>query len=100
PLPDGKVLRVLGERPEEKVRFLMSVTKQEEIDVVRDFPEVFPDDLSRLPPIWEIELRIELTSRVTPVGKSPYRLTPFELEELLGQLKKLQDKGYVLTIEN
>ncbi|GJZ07473.1 retrotransposon protein, putative, ty3-gypsy subclass [Tanacetum coccineum] len=55
PLPDGKVLRVVGERPEEKARLLMSAKasdkKQEEIVVVRDFPEVFPDDLSGLPPI-------------------------------------------------
>ncbi|GKF06187.1 hypothetical protein Tco_0036855 [Tanacetum coccineum] len=54
PLPDGKVLRVLGGRLEEKVRLLMSVKasdkKQEEIVVVRDFLEVFPDDLSGLPP--------------------------------------------------
>ncbi|GJT27094.1 putative reverse transcriptase domain-containing protein [Tanacetum coccineum] len=40
--------------------------KQEEIVVVRDFPEVFPDDLSRLPPIREIEFRIELIPRATP----------------------------------
>ncbi|GKF29353.1 hypothetical protein Tco_0095695, partial [Tanacetum coccineum] len=86
------MLRVLGERPEEKVRFLMGVKKQEEIVVVRDFPEVFPDDLSGLPPIREIEFRIELIPRATPVAKSPYRLTPSELEELPGQLKELQDK--------
>ncbi|GJX04573.1 putative reverse transcriptase domain-containing protein [Tanacetum coccineum] len=63
PLPDGKVLRVLGERPEEKARFLIGAKagdkKQEEIVVVRDFPKVFLDDLSGLPPIWEIEFRIE-----------------------------------------
>ncbi|GJY90260.1 putative reverse transcriptase domain-containing protein [Tanacetum coccineum] len=89
PLPDGKVLRVLGERLNEKVRFLMGVKKQEEIVVVRDFPEVFPDDLSGLPPIREIEFRIELIPRATPVAKSPYRLAPFELEEFSGQLKEL-----------
>ncbi|GKE05053.1 putative reverse transcriptase domain-containing protein [Tanacetum coccineum] len=55
PLLDGKVLRVLGERPDEKARFLMGVKKQEEIVVVRDFLEVFPDDLSGLPPIWEVD---------------------------------------------
>ncbi|GJY54361.1 putative reverse transcriptase domain-containing protein [Tanacetum coccineum] len=93
PLPDGKVLRVFGERPEEKTRFLMGAKvgekKQEEIIIVRDFPKVFPDDLSRLPPIQKIKFRIELTSGATPVAKSPYRLTPFELEELSGQLKEL-----------
>nr|GEZ16432.1 putative reverse transcriptase domain-containing protein [Tanacetum cinerariifolium] len=55
PLPDGKVLRVVGERPKEKARLLMSVKTsdkyQEEIVVVRDFPKVFLDDLSGLPPI-------------------------------------------------
>ncbi|GKA14222.1 putative reverse transcriptase domain-containing protein [Tanacetum coccineum] len=80
PLPDGKVLRVVGERPEEKARLLMSAKasdkKQEEIVVVIDFPE----------------FRIELIPGATPVAKSPYRLAPSELEELSGQLKELQDK--------
>ncbi|GJS11182.1 putative reverse transcriptase domain-containing protein [Tanacetum coccineum] len=99
PLPDGNVLRVVGERPDEKARLLMSAKasdkKQEEIVVVRDFPEVFPDDLSGLPPIREIEFRIELIPRATPVAKSPYRLAPSEMEELSGQLKELQDKGFI-----
>ncbi|GJW29899.1 hypothetical protein Tco_0046774 [Tanacetum coccineum] len=67
PLPDRKVLRVVGERPEEKARFLMGVKKQEEIVVVIDFPE--------------------------PVAKSHYHLAHSELEELSGQLKELHDKG-------
>ncbi|GJV75054.1 putative reverse transcriptase domain-containing protein, partial [Tanacetum coccineum] len=97
PLPDGKVLRVVGERLENKARLLMRASdkKQEEIVVVRDFPEVFLDDLSGLQPIREIEFRIELTPRATPVAKSPYRLVPSEMEELFGQLKELQDKGFI-----
>nr|GEW65493.1 putative reverse transcriptase domain-containing protein [Tanacetum cinerariifolium] len=55
PLLDGKVLRVLGEKPEEKVRQLMSAKangkKQEEVVVVKYFPEVFSNDLSGLPPV-------------------------------------------------
>ncbi|GJS93186.1 putative reverse transcriptase domain-containing protein [Tanacetum coccineum] len=89
PLPDGNVLRVLRERPDEKARFLMGIKKQEDIVVVREFPEVFPDDLSGLPPTQEIKFRIELIPGATPVAKSPYRLTPSELEELSGQLKEL-----------
>ncbi|GKF07615.1 hypothetical protein Tco_0041839 [Tanacetum coccineum] len=99
PLPDGKVLRVVGERPDEKARLLMrakaSDKKQGEIVVVRDFPEVFPDDLSGLPPIREIEFQIELTLGATLVAKPPYRLAPSELEELSGQLKELQDKVFI-----
>ncbi|GKE62096.1 putative reverse transcriptase domain-containing protein, partial [Tanacetum coccineum] len=49
PLPNGKVLRVVGERPEEKIRHVMSAKakeqKQEKIVVVRDYPKVFLDDL-------------------------------------------------------
>ncbi|GKB83874.1 putative reverse transcriptase domain-containing protein, partial [Tanacetum coccineum] len=70
PLLDGKVLRVLGGRPEEKERLLMSAKasdkKQEEIVVVRKFPEVFPNDLSGFPPLREIEFRIELIPGAVP----------------------------------
>ncbi|GKF05700.1 putative reverse transcriptase domain-containing protein, partial [Tanacetum coccineum] len=64
----------------------------EKIVLVRDFPEVFPEDLSKFSPIREIEFRIELTPRATQVAKSPYHLAPSKLEELSGQLKELQDK--------
>ncbi|GJS70240.1 putative reverse transcriptase domain-containing protein, partial [Tanacetum coccineum] len=75
--------------------------KQEEIVMVKDFPEVFPDDLSGLPPIRKIKFRIELTPRATPVAKSPYRLAPSELEELSRQLKELHDKELnKLTVKN
>nr|GEY10970.1 hypothetical protein [Tanacetum cinerariifolium] len=107
-IASGKVLRVLGEKPDEKMRQLKSAKakdmKQREIVVVKDFLEVFPDDLSGLPPVREIKFRIELIPGAVPVAKSLYRLTPSKLEELLGQLKELQDKNYrklnKLTIKN
>ncbi|GJW93420.1 putative reverse transcriptase domain-containing protein [Tanacetum coccineum] len=77
--------------------------KKQEDDCLcfRDFPEVFPDDLSGLPPIQEIEFRIELIPGATPVAKSPYRLAPSEMDELFGQLKELQDKDLnKLTVKN
>ncbi|GKG37136.1 hypothetical protein Tco_0447309, partial [Tanacetum coccineum] len=58
--------------------------EQGEIVVVRDFLEVFLDDLSELPPVWEIKYRIELIPGATPVAKFPYRLAPSKLEELSG----------------
>ncbi|GJU01664.1 putative reverse transcriptase domain-containing protein [Tanacetum coccineum] len=58
--------------------------KQEEIVVVRDFPKVFPDDLSGFPPLREIEFRIELIPGAALIANSPYRLAPSELEELSG----------------
>nr|GEV23682.1 reverse transcriptase domain-containing protein [Tanacetum cinerariifolium] len=74
PLLDGKGVRVLGEKPKEKV---------------------FLDDLSRLPPVQEIKFRIELVPEAMPIAKSPYRLSPFELKELLSQLKELQEKAFI-----
>nr|GEW09670.1 putative reverse transcriptase domain-containing protein [Tanacetum cinerariifolium] len=105
PLLDGKVLRVLGEKPDEKIRQLKSVKakdkKQREIVMVRDFPEVFLDDLFGLPPIREIKFQIKLILGAIPVAKSPYCLPPSELEELSGHLKELQDKELnKLTIKN
>ncbi|GJY84533.1 putative reverse transcriptase domain-containing protein [Tanacetum coccineum] len=74
---------------------LLAGKEQEEIVVVRDFPEVFPNDLFGLLPVQEIEFRIELIPRAMPVAKSPYHLAPSELEELSGQIKELQDKGFI-----
>nr|GEW06911.1 hypothetical protein [Tanacetum cinerariifolium] len=91
PLSNGKVLTVLGERPKEKARILISTKasdkKQGEIVVDRDFPEVFLDDLSGLPPIQDIEFRIELIPEAVPIAKSPYRLASSKLEELSGYHK-------------
>ncbi|GKA97422.1 putative nucleotidyltransferase, ribonuclease H, partial [Tanacetum coccineum] len=70
-------------------------------EVIIDFLEVFPDDLSGLPPIREIEFRIELILGATPVAKSPYHLEHSKMEELSGQLKELQDKELnKLTVKN
>ncbi|GKE55076.1 hypothetical protein Tco_1490232, partial [Tanacetum coccineum] len=69
--------------------------EQEEIVEVQDFLEVFLDDLSGLPPVREIKFRIELIPGAMLVAKSPYRLAPSELEEFSGQLKELQDKGFI-----
>nr|GEV48419.1 reverse transcriptase domain-containing protein [Tanacetum cinerariifolium] len=86
-LLDGKVLRVLREIPKVKARLLMSTKasdkKQGEMVMVRDFPEVFPDDLSGLPPIREIEFQIKLIPEAVSIAKSLYRLAPSELEELM-----------------
>nr|GEY42686.1 hypothetical protein [Tanacetum cinerariifolium] len=72
----------------EKVVRIPLPGSKEEIMMVRDYPEVFADDLSGLPPNREIEFRIELIPRAIPVAKSPYRLAPSELEELSDEAYK------------
>jgi hypothetical protein len=56
------------------------------IHVVREFLDVFPDDLPGIPPKREIEFKIKLQSGTTPIVKAPYKMSPVELKELKIQL--------------
>ncbi|GJY57698.1 putative reverse transcriptase domain-containing protein [Tanacetum coccineum] len=99
PLPNGEILEIQGERPEKDPKSLSCIKADEkrldDIRTVRDFPEVFLDDLTGLPPMREIEFRIDLITGVLPVVKSPYRLAPSEMLALSNQLKELQEKGFI-----
>ncbi|GJU67796.1 putative reverse transcriptase domain-containing protein [Tanacetum coccineum] len=90
---------ITGERPEKDPKLLSFIKadekKPEDIPIIRDFPEVFPDDLSGLHLVREIEFRIDLILGVLPVVNSPYRLAPSEMLELSNQLKELQEKGFI-----
>ncbi|GJU90395.1 putative reverse transcriptase domain-containing protein [Tanacetum coccineum] len=99
PLSNGDILEVHGERPEGNLKQLKTMKvnelKLEDIPVVREFPGVFPEDLSGLPPSREVEFCIDLIPGAVPVAKSPYRLAPTEMQELSNQLKELQEKGFI-----
>ncbi|GKE88403.1 putative reverse transcriptase domain-containing protein [Tanacetum coccineum] len=99
PLSNEDILEVHGERPEGNLKQLKTMKvnepKLKDIPVVREFPGVFPEDLSGLPPSREVEFCIELIPGVVPVAKSPYRLAPTEMQELSNQLKELQEKGFI-----
>ncbi|GJW43503.1 putative reverse transcriptase domain-containing protein [Tanacetum coccineum] len=82
--------------------FLAQVTEKEpskkqlqDVPVIRNFPEVFPDDLPGLPPPRQVEFRIELVPGAAPVARAPYHLAPSELKELSDQLKELLEKGFI-----
>ncbi|TYK08793.1 retrotransposon protein, putative, Ty3-gypsy subclass [Cucumis melo var. makuwa] len=72
-----------------------SKLKLEDIPVVREFPDVFPEELSGLPPDREIEFSIDLVSGTAPISQAPYRMAPIELRELKSQLQELVDKGFI-----
>ncbi|GJR13135.1 putative reverse transcriptase domain-containing protein [Tanacetum coccineum] len=61
----------------------------EDVPIVRDFPEVFPEDLPGLPPARPVEFQIDLIPRAAPVARAPYRLAPSEMKELSEQLQEL-----------
>jgi hypothetical protein len=67
----------------------------ERIPVVCEYPDVFPDELPRMPPDRDIEFAIELQPGTTPISKRPYRMPPAELAELKKQLQELLDKGFI-----
>ncbi|XP_060974481.1 uncharacterized protein LOC133039601 [Cannabis sativa] len=66
----------------------------ENVHIVCEFPEVFPEDLPGLPPDREVEFIIELAPGTNPISKAPYRMAPNELKELKIQLQEL-DKGFI-----
>nr|GFC56995.1 uncharacterized protein [Tanacetum cinerariifolium] len=67
----------------------------DDVPIVRDFPEVFPEDLPGLPSIRPVEFQIDLVHGAAPVARAPYRLVPSEMKELAEQLKELSDKGFI-----
>ena len=67
----------------------------EDIRIVNEYPDVFPEELPGMPPERDIEFIIELLPRTTPIAKRPYRMGVNELAELKKQLRELLDKGYV-----
>ncbi|KAA0065337.1 ty3-gypsy retrotransposon protein [Cucumis melo var. makuwa] len=81
---------------------LASVVDTREVDVslssepvVRDYPDVFPEELPGLPPHREVEFAIELEPGTIPISRAPYRMVPIELKELKVQLQELLDKGFI-----
>ncbi|KAA0048134.1 ty3-gypsy retrotransposon protein [Cucumis melo var. makuwa] len=63
--------------------------------VVREYPDVFPDELPGLPPPKEVDFAIELEPGTAPISRAPYRMAPAELKELKVQLWELLDKGFI-----
>ncbi|XP_076956461.1 uncharacterized protein LOC143631654 [Bidens hawaiensis] len=123
PFQDGRILKVFGSTPASKLNlkscfqaqrylrkkyvvFLALVVEKEkekrkiqDIPIVRDFPDVFLDDVVGLPPIRQVEFRIDLVPDLVPganpVDKAPYRLAPSEMQELSSQLQELSDKCFI-----
>ncbi|XP_071699523.1 uncharacterized protein [Rutidosis leptorrhynchoides] len=67
----------------------------EDLPIVRDYKDVFPNDLPGVPPERQVEFRIELIPDAAPIAKTPYRLAPTKMQELMSQLQELLDKGFI-----
>ena len=67
----------------------------ERVPVVCEFPDVFPEELTGMPPKRDVEFFIQLEPRTAPVYKPPYKMAPPKLEEMKKQLTSLLEKGYI-----
>ncbi|KAI3682071.1 hypothetical protein L2E82_50219 [Cichorium intybus] len=93
--PKGGELIIQGDTPRLAIASCSAARVLNGIPVVSDFSVVFPEELPGLPPIRQVEFRIDLLPGATPIAKAPYRLAPPEMKELQEQLQELSSKGFI-----
>ncbi|GJT43686.1 putative reverse transcriptase domain-containing protein [Tanacetum coccineum] len=81
------MIQVMEKKADEK--------RLKDIPVVKEFPNVFPEDLPGIPPIRQVEFQIDLIPGAAPIARTPYRLAPSEMQELSNQLQELTDRGFI-----
>ena len=103
-IPRGRIISCLkackigskGCRHIERVKHLDSENPPIElVSIVREFPDVFPNDLPIIPPEQKIDFGIDLIPDTNPILIPPYRMAPAELKELKVQLNDLLHKGFI-----
>nr|ABA98150.1 retrotransposon protein, putative, Ty3-gypsy subclass [Oryza sativa Japonica Group] len=95
--PGGKQVRFTSNTPTASRSLLtcFQVTSLESVPIVCEYPDVFPEELTSMPPDREIEFAIELAPGTAPIAKRPYRMAANELAEVKRQIEELESKGYV-----
>nr|GEZ20009.1 putative reverse transcriptase domain-containing protein [Tanacetum cinerariifolium] len=81
------IIRVVEKKSDEK--------RLEDIPIVKELPDIFPEDLPGLPPVRQVEFLIDLILGTAPVARAPYILAPSEMQELSNQLQELIDRGFI-----
>ncbi|KAJ0588116.1 putative transcription factor interactor and regulator CCHC(Zn) family [Helianthus annuus] len=116
--PTGELVIITGDKPQKPLKFISVIKlasysrkqgivytvsvvinneskKLEDIPIVSEYADVFPENLPGLPPDREVEFRIHLILGTIPIAKAPYRLAPTEMLELKKQLDELLSKGFI-----
>jgi hypothetical protein len=88
------VVAMVQSGPDSKLNHTRAIAL-EDIWVVQDYPDVFPEELPDMPPDRDIEFLIELLPGTPPISKRPYRMPVNELVELKKQIAELQAKGFI-----
>ncbi|GKA26780.1 putative reverse transcriptase domain-containing protein, partial [Tanacetum coccineum] len=93
---DGETLIIRGDRSKTRLNLMSCIkTRLEDIPVVREFLEVFPENLPGLPLARQVEFQNDLFPGAAPIARAPYRLAPLEMQELSNQLQELADRGFI-----
>ncbi|GJZ48542.1 reverse transcriptase domain-containing protein [Tanacetum coccineum] len=77
------MIQVMEKKADEK--------RLEDISIVKEFPDVFPEDLPGIPPVRQVEFQIDLIPGAAPIARTPYRLAPSEMQELSNKLQELTE---------
>ena len=94
--PEGKRIKYVSRHAPRRILVnSLSGVVQEEVPVVKDYPDVFPEELPGMPPDRDIEFLIELLPGTRPISKRPYRMPTNDREEIKKQIKELLEKGYI-----
>jgi hypothetical protein len=122
-LPDGTKMEIKGDTPRRPINlisllkaekylrqgcesYLLYLTteveerKLEDVPVVAEYPNVFPEDLPGLPLNQQVEFKIDLMPGTTSIAKAPYRLAPSELQELMKQIQEMIDNDFIRPISS
>ncbi|GJT45607.1 hypothetical protein Tco_0954322 [Tanacetum coccineum] len=85
----------LAQVTEKKIEDKSKEKRLKDVPTIRDFSEVFPEDLHGLPPMRQVEFQIDLVPGAASVARALYRLALSELQELSTQLQELSNKGFI-----
>jgi hypothetical protein len=93
----GIVVKHVSVKPPQTTRChkIISGPTLDQVPIVCEYPDVFPDELPGMPQDWDIEFIIELIPGTGPIAQRPYRMNPAELVELKKQLVDLLSKGLI-----
>nr|GEV04602.1 hypothetical protein [Tanacetum cinerariifolium] len=93
---ENETLIFQGKRNDQKeAEDKLKEKRLEDVPIVRDFPEVFSQDILGIPPTQQVEFQIDLVPGAAPVAWVPYQLAPSEMKEIADQLQELYDKGFI-----
>ena len=94
--PEGRRIKYVSRHVPKRTQVnSLSGVVQEEIPVVKDFPDVFPEELPGMPPDRDIEFLIELLPGTGPISKRSYKMPAKDLEEIKKKIKELLDKCFI-----